>query len=226
MYKHILLGTLLAASMHSVCASEIRARPGDSAYLQDGRGVVVRSGTGLCWRSGYWTANDAVAGCDGELVPPVARPIAPELVPPAPERAIPQPAPAVAVRRCDFSVTLHSDETFGFNRTALNDAARRRLDRDVIDGIGNCASVEAVVVTGYADRLGSAPYNLKLSEKRAEAVAAYLGNKGVDSARILTTGAGHTQEVQACEGRLSRAQLIRCLAPNRRVVIQVSGHAK
>jgi hypothetical protein len=54
--------------------------PAPSAYAQDSRDIVIRSGTGLCWRTGYWTEGDAVVGCDGTLVPPIANPIAPPIV--------------------------------------------------------------------------------------------------------------------------------------------------
>ncbi|HYD79577.1 MAG TPA: OmpA family protein, partial [Paucimonas sp.] len=82
-----------------------------------------------------------------------------------------------------------------------------------------------VLVTGHTDKLGTHPYNQKLSEKRADAVAAYLKNKGVD-APTDTLGVGKTQSIKACDDKLPRKQLIECLAPNRRVVIEARGLAK
>jgi OmpA-OmpF porin, OOP family len=75
MLDKLALGFIIGATAASAFAqtvSNIQADPSGSAYLQDGRGGVVRSSFGLCWRTGYWTQSDSVAGCDGELVVPVA----------------------------------------------------------------------------------------------------------------------------------------------------------
>ncbi|NEX60622.1 OmpA family protein [Noviherbaspirillum galbum] len=221
----LLAVSLASACAHAQTAGEVQARTPNSAYLQDGRGVIARSPFGLCWRSGTWTPADAVPGCDGELAPPVAvSPIAPAL--PA-QAAAPAPAPAVppAPKRCDFSVTLASDETFAFNKAVLSGAAKRRIDAEVLPKLAACAKVDIVMITGHADRLGSQQYNQKLSEKRASAVAAYLKTKGVN-AEIDTLGVGKTQSVKACDDKLPRARLIECLAPNRRVVVEGRGLAR
>ena len=52
---------------------------GEIPYVIDARNVVARSGTGLCWRTGYWSpaaASTAMAGefpvgcaCDKDIVP-------------------------------------------------------------------------------------------------------------------------------------------------------------
>lgn len=221
--KNFTFGLVLALSTASTFAqtvSDIQANPTKSMYLQDGRGVVARSPYGLCWRTGYWTPADAVAGCDGELAPPIAKATAPAIAPAS------QPAPAPAApKRCDFATTLSSDQTFAFNKATLSAPAKKRIDDEVLGKIANCAKVDIVLVTGHTDRLGSQQYNQKLSEKRANAVAAYLKNKGIN-AEIDTLGAGKTQSIKACDDKLPRAQLIECLAPNRRVVIEVRGPAK
>lgn len=222
MLKHFAIGFTLcigAASAFSQTASDITANTDKSAYMQDSRGVIARSPFGLCWRTGYWTPADAVAGCDGELVPPIAKPTAPAIG--APAAAAPAPIP----KRCDFAVTLSNDRTFPFNAIVLSSAAKTRLDDEVLPKLTTCAKVDIVLVTGHADRLGSQQYNQKLSEKRANAVAAYLKSKGV-TAETDIFGAGKTQSIKACDDKLPRAQLIECLAPNRRVVIEVRGVAK
>ncbi|GAB3539049.1 OmpA family protein [Noviherbaspirillum agri] len=216
---------IVASSALAQTLTDIQANTTKSAYLQDGRGVISRTPFGLCWRTGYWTPADAIPGCDGDLAPPVAKATAPAIVPPTTQ---PEPAPApVAIppKRCDFTVTLSSDQTFSFNRAVLNNAAKNRIDDEVLSKLGNCGKIELVLVTGHTDRLGSQQYNQKLSEKRADAVAAYLKNKGV-SAEVDTLGAGKTQSIKACSETLPRKQLIECLSPNRRVVIEVRGLAK
>ena len=39
-----------------------------------GGDAVWKSGTGLCWRAGYWTPAMAIAECDPDLVPKPAAP--------------------------------------------------------------------------------------------------------------------------------------------------------
>lgn len=216
-----ILFSVCAGSVFAQTFSDIQAKQGKSAYLQDSRGVIVRSPFGLCWRTGSWTPADAVPGCDGDLVSPVANPIAPPIAGTTPAAPAPMPAP----KPCDFSVTLGSDESFAFNRAVLSSTAKKRIDGEVMRKLANCTRVETIVVTGHADRLGSQQYNQKLSEKRADAVAAYLESKGI-RASINTSGAGKTQPVKACTEKLARRQLIDCLAPNRRVVIEARGFAQ
>jgi len=216
----LLIGASVVSTMTN--ATEIQADPKYSAYVQDSRGVVIRSQSGLCWRSGYWTPADAIAGCDGELVPPIAKPTAPELAPPV---AVAPTAPLAVPAPCDFSVALNSDQTFAFNSGVMGNAAKKRLDRDVIAKLANCAKVDLIVITGHADRLGSQTYNQKLSEKRANTVAAYLKSKGI-TAPIDAIGRGETQPVKNCENMLPHKKLVECLAPNRRVIVDVRGVAQ
>jgi OOP family OmpA-OmpF porin len=83
--------------------------------------------------------------------------------------------------------------------------------------------VNSLLVTGHADRLGSAQYNPKLSEKRADAVRAYLVSKGVDASKVETLGFGKTLPVKSCPEQKNRKELIECLSPNRRVVVEIQG---
>jgi OmpA-OmpF porin, OOP family len=83
--------------------------------------------------------------------------------------------------------------------------------------------VRYIIVNGHADRLGSTQYNQKLSEKRADAVRAYLISKGVDASKVETLGFGKTLPVKGCPDQKDRKGLIECLSPNRRVVVEVQG---
>ncbi|MBE2894938.1 OmpA family protein, partial [Spirabiliibacterium falconis] len=78
--------------------------------------------------------------------------------------------------------------------------------------------ITAVTVDGYTDRLGSESYNLKLSQRRADAVKAYMANLGFPAQNISTHGFGKADQVVACDGESGQA-LKDCLRPNRRVVI-------
>ena len=232
--------TLMLASLSAIGQSkDIVVDPkGDVPYVTDQRNVVTKSGADLCWRTGYWTpgaAGEAKAGerpvgceCDKDVVgtekcaPPAPAPTtaaAPAAV------ATPVAAPA-APAKCDFSATLSTDNSFAFNKFALTPAARQNLDSAVVAKLGTCANVTSVIVTGHTDRLGTQAYNQKLSEKRAEAVQAYLISKGVKADLIDTMGAGKTQPIKSCDDKLGRKKLIECLAPNRRVTVDVKGAAK
>jgi len=70
----------------------------------------------------------------------------------------------------------------------------------VIEKLATCARVEAVIIEGHTDRLGSPQYNQKLSERRAESVKAYLVSQGVDRDKIETLGMGKTVPAKFCPG--------------------------
>ena len=46
------------------------------------------------------------------------------------------------------------------------------------------------------------------------------------AANVETMGAGKTQPIKSCDDKLGRKKLIECLAPNRRVTVDVKGPAK
>ena len=224
MFKQLALGLAIGAcAIAAYGQTDIQAAPDASSYMQDGRGAVARSAFGLCWRSGYWTPSDGIAGCDGELVAPIVKPIAPAIV--TAEQVVAAPIVLAAPKRCDFALTLASDQTFHFNKSVLTEGAKKRIGSEVPGKLSACGKVEIVMITGHSDRLGSQRYNQKLSDRRAEAVAGYLRSQGV-SAQIDTLGVGKTQPVKSCDDALAHSKLVECLAPNRRVVIEVRGTAQ
>ena len=66
----ISLATALACT---VLAAGAQAPTSTTGYVVDQRGLVAKSGTGLCWRTGYWTPAMAILECDPALVPPDVR---------------------------------------------------------------------------------------------------------------------------------------------------------
>ena len=85
-------------------------------YVIDARGVVARSATGLCWRTGYWTPAYAASvpevgcACDKDLLPKdVCEKPAPAAAP-APKAEQPAaPAPAPAPKPAAQKITLSAD---------------------------------------------------------------------------------------------------------------------
>jgi outer membrane protein OmpA-like peptidoglycan-associated protein len=121
--------------------------------------------------------------------------------------------------------TLSTDALFAFDKYKLSDIkpqGREELDALAQKLTAPDAKAERVHVVGYTDRLGSADYNQKLSERRAATVRDYLAEKGVASDHIDAEGRGEADPVTTCDDR-NRAKLIACLAPNRRVVVEAEG---
>ncbi len=171
-----------------------------SGYVLDTRGAVVKSGYGLCWRTGYWTPSMAIAECDPELL-----------------RGKPAAAQGVTEK-----MSLSADGLFDFGKSTLKPAGKKQLD-DLAAKLKGM-KVQSAVVTGHTDRFGTAKFNQALSTKRAETVKAYLVSKGVAKDVIKAEGKGSAMPKTTagqCEGKKSKA-VVECLAPNRRVDVEVT----
>ena len=120
-------------------------------------------------------------------------------------------------------INLASTGLFEFNKATLTNEAKGTLDKEVIGKLKDFGQIRYIIVNGHADRLGSAQYNQKLSERRADAVRAYLVSKGADAAQVETLGFGKTTPVKSCPDQKDRSAMISCLAPNRRVVVEIQG---
>ena len=170
-----------------------------------------------------------IGACATEPEKPAPKPAPPP--PPKPATVEPRAVPAPPVAKPDPKpepkkpaiVNLASTELFEFNKAVLTTDARKKLDDEVIAKLRDMRDVRSIVVNGHADRLGSDPYNQRLSERRAAAVRAYIVSKGVDAGKVQTAGFGKTQPVKSCPDQKDRKQLIECLTPNRRVVVEVQG---
>lgn len=83
--------------------------------------------------------------------------------------------------------------TFEYNSAKLTAQAHDRLD-NVVNALQGADSV-SVEVDGHTDSRGSAAYNLKLSQQRADSVKSYLVTHGVAADRLTTRGFGETRPV-------------------------------
>ncbi len=135
--------------------------------------------------------------------------------------AAPVAAPEVVSKNFSFS----SDVLFAFGKSSLKPAAAQALDaaNNEINALG--LANPAIQVNGYADRIGKQAANLKLSQRRAETVANYLVSKGQNAANVTAVGYGSANPVtgNTCDAVKGRKALIACLAPDRRVEVQVQG---
>ena len=115
------------------------------------------------------------------------------------------------VRQGDnITLNMPGSVTFGFDKSdvqsqfypVLNDVATtlQQYNQTVIE------------VAGHTDSVGSDSYNQQLSQRRAEAVASYLGSRGIMRDRMITVGAGKTRPIATNDTEEGRAA-------NRRVEI-------
>lgn len=116
----------------------------------------------------------------------------------------------------ELKVTVKNEVLFDFNSAALRSASRSSL-REMADVFQKYPDT-TISVEGHTDSIGSAAYNQRLSERRADSVARYLENIGVRSSRIDTIGYGESQP-RASNSTASGRQL------NRRVEIHVKANA-
>ena len=203
-----------SSKLCGIAAALLLAATGASAadavnpYVHSSSGQVVKNSTDLCWRTGFWTPalaeamgiDGAGCACDADILDKKAC------------TAVEAPAPQ---QKSAEKVTFSADTLFNFDKATLKDEGR--------------ADLEVILTTGYADRIGSDAYNLKLSQRRADAVKAYLVQKGVDAALIKSEGKGEADPVVNCPNPSKAGQvktfkeLVQCLQPNRRAVVEVVG---
>jgi OmpA-OmpF porin, OOP family len=189
-------------------------------------------------RTAYFVALAValVTGCASEPEKPapppapVAQPAPPPPAPapvaqPAPPPPAPAPQPVVKPEppKKPSVITVLSTELFEYNKATLTPQAREQLDKEVVSRAKDFGTISLVHIDGHADRLGTPQYNQKLSEKRADAVQAYLVSKGFDASKMETLGSGKTNQVKSCPDQKNRKALVECLQPNRRVVVEMKG---
>jgi OOP family OmpA-OmpF porin len=127
-----------------------------------------------------------------------------------------------------MALRLTSTELFEFDKSRLTQEATDKLDREIVVRFGEFQAIRQINVSGHADRIGTAQYNQKLSERRADAVKAYLVRQGAPGDKVETFGYGKTMQVKSCPSAQykTRKALIECLQPNRRVEVEVLGTAR
>ncbi|MFK0376404.1 OmpA family protein [Pandoraea sp. NPDC090278] len=129
------------------------------------------------------------------LVPPLGRAIASYVPPAAP--------PAV--------ITLDSMSLFDTGKASLKAGSTKRMV-DAVEMI-KAHPDKRVLVAGYADNVGSADFNLKLSNARAEAVRDWLAEaSGIALTQFAIQGYGETRPIASNETDAGRTR-------NRRVEI-------
>lgn len=109
-------------------------------------------------------------------------------------------------------VTMKDKILFDFGKADLKSGSRASLQKmaEVMNKYGETN----ITVTGHTDNVGTADANIKLSERRARAVADYLMSLGVAQHRMRIMGFGYERPVASNDTADGRAQ-------NRRVEIHI-----
>lgn len=218
MLQNILKCTVIAAAVAGAfAAGGVHAQ----SYLTAG-GQPVRSSDGSCWRTGQWSADAASEECDPQLFVKASEPevrlaaVGASLVGPDVVKSVP--------------VSYTFDVLFGFNDDRLGGEALKRLDE--LSEKLVAMEVEKITAVGQADVIGSSHYNQLLSARRVWAVRDYLAGKGITLELVHLEAKGDSQPTAstACElegtEKGTKAKLIACLQPDRRVKIDVIGQRK
>ncbi len=95
------------------------------------------------------------------------------------------------VREDTIKLNLSSEVSFDYDSASLKPSFYPALDK--IADVIRQHDQTSVEIVGHTDSRGSEAYNQRLSEKRAEAVANYLIQRGVDPSRITTSGRGESE---------------------------------
>ena len=125
----------------------------------------------------------------------------------------------VQVARDGENIRLIMPNAITFN---TNEAIIKASANPVLDSVAKVAkeySKPSLQVLGYTDSTGNDTINIPLSQRRAAAVAQYLGLRGVASTRITAAGMGAQNPIASNATAAGREQ-------NRRVEIYLINNAK
>ena len=125
-------------------------------------------------------------------------------------------------------INLKADALFKFDKSSVQDMLPKGVVElnELAAKLGDAyIKVNQIASVGHTDRLGSDSYNQGLSERRAQTVADYLQQRGVQ-APFVVRGMGETQPVVECSQDLKGQALKDCLQPNRRVELEIQGVRK
>ena len=112
----------------------------------------------------------------------------------------------------ELKVTVRNEVLFDFNSAGLRSGSRDSLRE--MAGVFEKYPGTRISIQGHTDSVGSAPYNERLSERRAASVERYLEDIGVSSSRVQAVGYGESQPRASNSTARGRQQ-------NRRVEIHI-----
>ena len=90
-----------------------------------------------------------------------------------------------------INLTFNSGLLFKINSAELSEDAKKELTK--VGGILNKYDDTQILLEGHTDDTGSDDLNMKLSERRAEAVSSFLQSQNLPSSRLKTKWYGESQ---------------------------------
>jgi outer membrane protein OmpA-like peptidoglycan-associated protein len=178
---------------------DVRIPAGPVSVLLRPTGQMGITERGPDWGVG---GSIAIAQAPRAEAPPPPPAVVEEAPPPPP----PPPAPVA-----EKKIVLRG-VNFDFDKSDIRADAAPVLDA-AVEALYEAGDV-SVVCEGHTDAMGTDEYNQRLSERRAQAVKAYLVNGGIPARRIEAVGFGESSPVADNESEDGRAQ-------NRRVELRV-----
>jgi outer membrane protein OmpA-like peptidoglycan-associated protein len=119
-------------------------------------------------------------------------------------------------------ITLYSDSAFKFDDFTLTEVGRSQLIQFSRVVKASSKNIKELLITGYADRIGTTIHNTWLSNRRAEEVRIFLerelkNSESPVSLVVLAKGSADAI-IEDCEKARNR---VACEAPNRRVELEI-----
>jgi outer membrane protein OmpA-like peptidoglycan-associated protein len=116
-----------------------------------------------------------------------------------------------------IKITFRDGIQFAHNSSDLSEASKTNL-KDLAETLNKYEDTN-ILIEGHTDITGTHEYNMKLSERRAEAVEDYLSSLNVKQKRVTTQGYGPDQPVADNNSDYGRQQ-------NRRVEVAIFANEK
>lgn len=185
----------------------------NKAYVWDSYGNIVRDRDGNCVRTIHWKEDTAPCGGKSKATVEAEAPV-PKKSEPA--KAVEEPVVEEVVAAVAVVEVAKPADFSGFFKTdsfELTDEAKSKLD-DYAEYL-QANPDTTLQIRGFTDSHGSAAYNQKLSQKRADSVKNYLESKDVDAKRMEAIGEGEKYPVADNATAAGRAE-------NRRVELTVT----
>ncbi|UZT97455.1 OmpA family protein [Chryseobacterium fluminis] len=135
-------------------------------------------------------------------------------------KEIKETLPGAEVERVGDGIKITLNESivnFDFDSSNLRAASITNLDK--LAGVLANNPDTNINIYGHTDSKGADDYNMKLSERRANAVKSYLAGKGIASSRLFAKGEGESMPVASNDTEDGRAK-------NRRVEFAITANEK
>lgn len=135
-------------------------------------------------------------------------------------KEIKETLPGAEVERVGDGIKITLNENivnFAFDSSDLTATAKANLDKLRTVLVNNPDT--NINIYGHTDSKGADDYNMRLSERRANAVKAYLAARGIANSRMFTKGEGETMPVATNDTDAGRAL-------NRRVEFAITANEK